>query len=112
MVKTIVLLAAEVAFIVFARSVLWTGLIRVIAEGRIPKERSKPVAASLLRTSGHLWLLLAFVPTAILVTVFVSAEDLDTPTADLLAVAALGLMTWCGWKAVFYYRWAWRIRGL
>jgi hypothetical protein len=109
MVKALLLLVVEIAVVVLLRSGAWNLLVRQIGEGEVSGRRAKAVAASLIRTSGHLWLLLGFVPTAVLVMVFVSVEELDTPTADLLAVSALALIVWCGWKALFYYRWAWRI---
>jgi hypothetical protein len=109
MIKTIVLLWVEVGLILVVRSGAWRRLLRLASEGRVSTSRAKGVAASLIRTSGHLWLLLGFVPTAILVTTFVSVERLDEPTADLLAVSALGLIVWCAWKAIQCYRWAWRV---
>ena len=112
MIKVIVLLVVECCGIVLIRSTAWKGLVQQISENRISTKRAKGVAASLIRTSGHLWLLLGFVPIAVLVVTFVSAERLEAPTADLLAVSALGLSAWCGWQAVFYYRWAWRVSRL
>ena len=112
MVKVIVLLTVEVALIVLVRSLLWKRLIRLASEGRLSVERGKPVAASLIRTAGHLWLLLGFVPAIVFAVILLSVEDLEAPAADLLAVSALGLIAWCGWNAVRYYRWALRIRGL
>jgi len=67
------------------------------------------VAASLIRTSGHLWLLLGFVPTAVIVMTLVSVERLDRSMAELLAASALGLAVWCAWKAIQCYRSAWRV---
>jgi 3-methyladenine DNA glycosylase/8-oxoguanine DNA glycosylase len=112
MTEAILLLAAEIAVIVVGRSALWNRLMRLIVEGRVSTESARRVAASLIRTSGHLWLLLGFVPAAVLVMVFVSADQLGAATADLLAVGALGLVAWCGWKAIHCYRWAWRVSRL
>ena len=109
MIEAILLLAAEVTVVVLGRSMLWKRLMRLIAEGRVSTSSAKRAAASLIRTAGHLWLLLGFVPTAVLVMVFVSADRLEAPTADLLAVGALGLVAWCGWRAYRCYRWAWRV---
>jgi hypothetical protein len=112
MVKVIVLLVVECCGIVLIRSKAWKDLLRQVSENRIPTKRAKGVAASLIRTSGHLWLLLGFVPIAVLVMTFVSVEELDAPSAELLAVSALGLTAWCGWNAVHHYRWAWRVSKL
>ena len=112
MAKVILLLAVEAAGIVLIRSTAWRHLLREISEDRVSTRRAKRVAASLIRTSGHLWLLLGLVPTVVLVMTFVSVDQLDEPTADLLAVSALGLTGWCLWRAFRYYRWAWKVSKL
>jgi hypothetical protein len=109
MIKALVLLSVEVGVILVIRSGAWRRLLRLASEGRVSAKRAKGVAASLIRTSGHLWLLLGFVPTAVLVMTFVSVERLDQSIAYLLAVSALGLTVWCAWNAVQCYRWAWRV---
>jgi hypothetical protein len=109
MIEAIVLLSIEVGVILVIRSGAWRRLLRLASEGRVSTRRVKGVGASLIRTSGHLWLLLGFVPMAVLVATFVSVERLEKPMADLLAVSALGLTVWCAWKAVQCYRWAWRV---
>ena len=91
MVKVIVLLVVECCGILLIRSKAWKHLLQQVSENRISTKRAKGVAASLIRTSGHLWLLLGFVPIAVLVMTFVSVEQLDAPSAELLAVSALGL---------------------
>jgi hypothetical protein len=109
MLKAIALLSVEVGVILVIRSGAWRRLLRLVSEGRVSTRRAKGVAASLIRTSGHLWLLLGFVPTAVLVMTLVSVERLDESVAALLATSALGLAAWCAWNAVQCYRWAWRV---
>jgi hypothetical protein len=110
MLKTVVLLAFEVGVVVLGRSVLWRHLLRRAGEGRVSQKNAYAVATSLIRTSGHMWVLLGLVPTAVLIDLLISLDRVDAASAELLAVGAAGLIAWCGWKASLYYRLALRLR--
>jgi hypothetical protein len=110
MVKTAILLAIEVAVVVVGHSVLRRRLLRRIGEGRVTEASARAGAASLIRVYGHLWILLGLVPTAILIDLLISLEGVDAASADLLAIGAVGLIAWCGWRASLYYRLAFSLR--
>ncbi len=110
MSRAVVLLAIEVAVVVLGHYVLRRRGLRRIGEGRITEAKARADAASLIRTSGHMWILLALVPTAVLIDLLISLERLDPASAELLAVGAVGLIAWCGWRASLYYRLAFSLR--